>query len=252
VKKKYMPKSSPSSKTQHLDVSQLRQTSDKDARKTQPRSVIRLEGAVKFFQAQRGFGYIAGKDGKDYFFHLSSVNCSPEEIADGQVATFEPGVTPKGYRAYKVELAPLEEMLYEVPQDVLISKTNEVKGWNILASLGKSISYECRNPDEGRESLKHLAKSMNANGIINFTVEKYTANGGFFNRNFYYTMHKFYGIPVQLGRRSINGTIQRGDLHAMRPLYRKWSDHDDKLNSLLTWGGIALAIIIVLIGMSTT
>ena len=51
----------------------------------------------------KGFGFIAGPDGKEYFFHQSAIY--GEGIADlreGDSVTFEVGEGPKGPRAENV------------------------------------------------------------------------------------------------------------------------------------------------------
>ena len=32
-----------------------------------------MKGKVKFFNEQKGFGFIAGEDGKEYFVHMSAL-----------------------------------------------------------------------------------------------------------------------------------------------------------------------------------
>jgi len=32
-----------------------------------------MKGTVKFFNARKGFGFIAGEDGKEYFVHMSGL-----------------------------------------------------------------------------------------------------------------------------------------------------------------------------------
>jgi CspA family cold shock protein len=52
---------------------------------------------------EKGFGFVAGQDGREYFFHQSA--CTGAQFADlreGQSVTFEPGQGPKGPRAENV------------------------------------------------------------------------------------------------------------------------------------------------------
>jgi CspA family cold shock protein len=54
----------------------------------------------------KGFGFIAGPDGKEYFFHQSA--CAGERfdsLREGQAVTFDVGQGPKGPRAENVKLA---------------------------------------------------------------------------------------------------------------------------------------------------
>jgi len=54
----------------------------------------------------KGFGFIDTGDGKDLFFHHSSVEgVTFEELREGQKVTFNAGEGPKGPRAENVKLA---------------------------------------------------------------------------------------------------------------------------------------------------
>jgi CspA family cold shock protein len=53
----------------------------------------------------KGFGFIAGQDGKEYFFHQSACGDARfEDLHEGQNVTFEVGQGPKGPRAENVKL----------------------------------------------------------------------------------------------------------------------------------------------------
>jgi CspA family cold shock protein len=64
-------------------------------------------GTVKKVVADRGFGFIAGEDGKEYFFHRGGVQ-SPldfDSLAGGERVSFQIEVSPKGPRAVQVSAA---------------------------------------------------------------------------------------------------------------------------------------------------
>jgi len=44
------------------------------------------EGTVKFFNAQKGFGFIKGDDGKDYYVHTSQVQEGAQLAEDDRVS----------------------------------------------------------------------------------------------------------------------------------------------------------------------
>jgi len=46
-----------------------------------------MKGTVKFFNEMKGFGFIAGEDGKEYFVHQSGLNAGVV-IHDNDVVTF--------------------------------------------------------------------------------------------------------------------------------------------------------------------
>ena len=64
-------------------------------------------GTVKKLVSERGFGFITGDDGKDYFFHRSSLMPSLDfdRLAGGEKVEFEIEHDPKGARARDVQPA---------------------------------------------------------------------------------------------------------------------------------------------------
>ena len=51
-------------------------------------------GTVKFFNSNKGFGFITREEGKDLFFHISEVQ--GQEPKDGDKVEFEVGEGKKG------------------------------------------------------------------------------------------------------------------------------------------------------------
>ena len=62
-------------------------------------------GTVKWFNDDKGFGFIAAGDGNEYFFHQSSCQTPFNELREGQSVTFDTGQGPKGPRGENVRLA---------------------------------------------------------------------------------------------------------------------------------------------------
>ena len=62
-----------------------------------------MEGTIKCFNGQKGFGFINGEDGKDYFVHFSAI---PEDVRlnEGDKVTFDVVETEKGVQAQNVQL----------------------------------------------------------------------------------------------------------------------------------------------------
>ena len=60
-----------------------------------------MKGKVKFFNDAKGFGFIAGEDGKEYFVHSTGLN-SGVSIGEGDPVTFEIEQGDKGPKASKV------------------------------------------------------------------------------------------------------------------------------------------------------
>jgi len=62
-----------------------------------------LEGKVKDFNSKKGFGFITDGEGKDYFFHFSSLNMQGyKTVEPGAEVTFEPLESEKGLRATNI------------------------------------------------------------------------------------------------------------------------------------------------------
>jgi len=60
-----------------------------------------MKGKVKFFNESKGFGFIAGEDGKEYFVHNTGLNPGVSITKDDSV-TFEIEQGDKGPKASKV------------------------------------------------------------------------------------------------------------------------------------------------------
>lgn len=62
-----------------------------------------MEGTVKWFNRIKGFGFIQGEDGKDYFVHHSAVQ-EGAFLREGDKVSFELTKTDKGMQAKDVKL----------------------------------------------------------------------------------------------------------------------------------------------------
>ena len=62
------------------------------------------EGKVKWFNAQKGFGFIEVDGGEDVFVHFSAIEGTSgfKTLADGDEVEFEVQRGPKGLQASKV------------------------------------------------------------------------------------------------------------------------------------------------------
>ena len=66
-----------------------------------------MNGTIKRVTADRGFGFIRGEDGNEYFFHRSEVGGGLrfDQLRQGQPVIFEPCQAEKGPRAAEVRPA---------------------------------------------------------------------------------------------------------------------------------------------------
>lgn len=64
-------------------------------------------GTIKKVVSDRGFGFIAAEDGKEYFFHRNGLERSLDfdRLVGGERVTFEIEASPKGPRANDVRAA---------------------------------------------------------------------------------------------------------------------------------------------------
>jgi len=61
------------------------------------------QGTVKWFNGTKGYGFITGEDGKDYFVHFSAINVDGFKTLDeGQAVTFTIENGQKGPQASNV------------------------------------------------------------------------------------------------------------------------------------------------------
>jgi len=64
-------------------------------------------GTIKRVISDRGFGFIGGEDGKEYFFHRNELaeSLDFDRLVGGETVSFEVESSPKGPRAVKVTTA---------------------------------------------------------------------------------------------------------------------------------------------------
>ena len=60
-------------------------------------------GTVKWFNAEKGFGFITGEDGNDVFAHFSAIQSDGFKTLDeGQAVTFDTEEGPRGLQATNI------------------------------------------------------------------------------------------------------------------------------------------------------
>ena len=66
-----------------------------------------MNGTISKVLADKGFGFIKGEDGQEYFMHRTALKDGSifEQVREGQPVTFDSGKGEKGLRAENVRLA---------------------------------------------------------------------------------------------------------------------------------------------------
>ena len=62
-----------------------------------------MKGTVKFFSEGKGYGFVAGEDGKEYFVHISGLN-EGVRLNENDAVTFDVEEGERGPKATNVSL----------------------------------------------------------------------------------------------------------------------------------------------------
>ena len=63
-----------------------------------------MKGLVKWFNEEKGFGFITAEDGKDVFAHFSAIQKDGfKKLTEGEAVTFEVTQGPKGPQATDIK-----------------------------------------------------------------------------------------------------------------------------------------------------
>ncbi len=64
-----------------------------------------MNGTVKWFNAEKGFGFITGEDEKDVFAHFSQINSNGyKSLQEGQQVSYDVVNGPKGPQAENITI----------------------------------------------------------------------------------------------------------------------------------------------------
>lgn len=64
-----------------------------------------MQGTVKWFNAEKGFGFITGEDGQDVFAHFSQINIDGfKTLEEGQKVSFDVTQGQKGPQAENITI----------------------------------------------------------------------------------------------------------------------------------------------------
>ncbi len=83
-----------------------------------------MKGTVKFFNEMKGFGFIAGEDGKEYFVHQSDLK-EGTRLNENDSVTFDVEEGDRGPKATNVELGSAEESTEESSEQPVEEENTE-------------------------------------------------------------------------------------------------------------------------------
>ncbi len=146
-----------------------------------------IAGVVISFVPIKGYGFIKGEDGEQYFFHLDDVE-GRVPLVTGQHVTFMPTPSAKGSKAKRLVPGPGPTVIYVEPYDFVWSKAGSPKGMKRVLITGKGWS-ESSDLNKARQLLIETARLWGANAVLHVTQSRYTEEEG--GSNYKYTVHRF-------------------------------------------------------------
>lgn len=173
-----------------------------------------MTGQIKTFLEEKGFGFIKGDDGKDYYFKGKNViGLQPKEIIDGTYVEFDTTATPKGYAALSIkplEQIKMENMRYSFPSGPMISNDTSFKDrYEVITSSESTIrGYSKDSPDKARKLLKERLDWCGINAAINVQYYKTTGSSG----NYQYTIHNVRGNVALIAKKDPNGPYSKQEI----------------------------------------
>lgn len=66
-----------------------------------------MRGVIKWFNNVKGYGFLTGQDGRDFFVHHSDLRCDRkmrDSLKGGEEVDFEESAGPKGPKAVNIRL----------------------------------------------------------------------------------------------------------------------------------------------------
>lgn len=94
-----------------------------------------MEGTIKFYNQEKGYGFIKTASNQDLFFHISSCSNFIPEI--GCRVSFETETTEKGLKAINIKIVNIENKFIAFGNERI--KTNNIKNYGISNDSEKII-----------------------------------------------------------------------------------------------------------------
>ena len=107
-----------------------------------------MEGTIKWYNVRKGYGFVKGEDGEDYFVHHTSLG-SGVFLRENDLVSFEPAETEKGKQAQSVELLKKGSERDDVESSADVAE--EVEGTEAKEFEGEEESSEEAPAEEAPE-----------------------------------------------------------------------------------------------------
>lgn len=123
-----------------------------------------MNGRIKMYDANKGFGFILGSDNSEYFFHISHVE-NQQEVKKGMKVTFRPTRTLRGEGAVSIHI---DSNNYKTKPTFIVVGDTRIKLSNIKEygiSSGTLYFY------------KEMVEDPDAEGFIAFLIGGRKATG---------------------------------------------------------------------------
>lgn len=206
--------------------------------------VHQLIGLIKTYLPSKKYGFIKGKDGKDYFFHEDDFENKKDipEISENSTIEFEEKATPKGYRAIKCSLVGNQELKYSIPDNFIASKKSGVKGFEIVEKGDWIIHGSSSNsPDEAKKEMIEHALNVGGNGVVDLTYYKTKGSRqGTGRGTYHFTIHNFKGRVVNFAKKDIDGKYDASEFNKIN----RNCDKDKKKLEELTSNSVVKSIFV--------
>ena len=209
-------------------------------------------GTVKSYLSDKNYGFIKGEDGKDYFFHDSSLKDKKDinKLCEDLILEFEQKATPKGYSALNISLLDNNITLkYNLPDTVYISKKDGIKGWEVIEESDWIITgTSSESPDSAKEDLINKANLIGANAIFYTKYYKTTGSEAGTGRGIHhFTIHNYAGRAMNIGKKSPDGKYSVQDLTLINKKASELKDYYKNKNKKSRKYRIIFWLIIILI-----
>lgn len=86
-----------------------------------------MEGTVKWYNFKKGYGFIQGEDGNDYFVHFTAIP-KGTSLRENDKVSFEPAENEKGKQATNLQLLTKASDRDDVPKEESAEKVAPAEG----------------------------------------------------------------------------------------------------------------------------